>query len=164
MKLKKKLINIYLESGNKTNEEDVKFYFLWNALLMKAEKEDVSLRQSIRDYVEDIDDEIDIDFEDERLDVFYLSPVFEDLRVEEDKDIYYYEYYNTQRQARFNDDYILSIKNFQRILQDNDISSMMMSVFKVYDYLMNLDNDNYNDRVIELMKASNYLLECILKV
>ena len=41
---------------------------------------------------------------------------------------------------------------------------MMMSVFKVYDYLMNLDNDNYNDRVIELMKASNYLLECILKV
>ena len=26
------------------------------------------------------------------------------------------------------------------------------------------DNDNYNDRVIELMKASNYLLECILKV
>ena len=97
MKLKKKLINIYLESGNKTNEEDVKFYFLWNALLMKAEKEGVSLRQSIRDYVEDIDDEIDIDFEDERLDVFYLSPVFEDLRVEEDKDIYYYEYYNTQR-------------------------------------------------------------------
>ena len=51
MKLKKKLINIYLESGNKTNEEDVKFYFLWNALLMKAEKEGVSLRQSIRDYV-----------------------------------------------------------------------------------------------------------------
>ena len=164
MKLKKKLINIYLENGNKTSEDDVKFYFLWNALLMKAEKEGVSLRQSIRDYVEDIDDEIDIDFEDERLDVFYLSPIFEDLRVDEDKDIYYYEYYNTQRQARFNDDYVLSIKNFQRILQDNDISSMMMSVFKVYDYLMNLDNDNYNDRVIELMKASNYLLECILKV
>ena len=64
MKLKKKLINIYLENGNKTSEDDVKFYFFWNALLMKAEKEGVSLRQSIRDYVEDIDDEIDIDFED----------------------------------------------------------------------------------------------------
>ena len=51
MKLKKKLINIYLENGNKTSEDDVKFYFFWNALLMKAEKEGVSLRQSIRDYV-----------------------------------------------------------------------------------------------------------------
>lgn len=163
MKLKKKLINIYLENGNKASEDDLKFYFLWNALLIEAEKEDVSLRQSIRDYVEAVNDEIDIDFEDERLDVFYLSPVFEDLRVEEDKDIYYYEYYNTQRQSRFNDDYILSIKNFQRILQDNDISAMMMSVFKVYDYLMSLDNDDYNDRLKELMKASNYLLECLLK-
>ena len=41
---------------------------------------------------------------------------------------------------------------------------MMMSVFKVYDYLMNLDNDDYDERLNELLKASNYLLECILKV
>ena len=39
---------------------------------------------------------------------------------------------------------------------------MMMSVFKVYEYVMALDNDNYDDRVKELISASNYLLKIVL--
>ena len=57
---------------------------------------------------------------------------------------------------------ITILQNFQRIIQDNDLSSMMMSVFKVYEYVMALDNDNYDDRVKELISASNYLLKIVL--
>ena len=165
MNINKKLVKEYIKNANNTKEEDLIFYYLWNAFVKKIENEkaeNTSLRQGIRDYVETNSDDFEIDFEDERLDVFYLSPIFNDLRVEEDKDTYYYEYYNTSKQTRFNDDYLLSIKNFQRIIQDNDLSSMMMSVFKVYDYVMSLDNDNYDERVKELIAAANYLLKIVL--
>lgn len=165
MNINKKLVKEYIKNANNTKEEDLIFYYLWNAFVKKIENEkaeNTSLRQGIRDYIEASSDDFEIDFEDERLDVFYLSPIFNDLRVEEDKDTYYYEYYNTSKQTRFNDDYLLSIKNFQRIIQDNDLSSMMMSVFKVYDYVMSLDNDNYDERVKELITAANYLLKIVL--
>lgn len=165
MNINKKLVKEYIKNANNTKEEDLVFYYLWNAFVKKIENEkaeNTSLRQGIRDYIEASSDDFEIDFEDERLDVFYLSPIFNDLRVEEDKDTYYYEYYNTSKQTRFNDDYLLSIKNFQRIIQDNDLSSMMMSVFKVYDYVMSLDNDNYDERVKELITAANYLLKIVL--
>lgn len=165
MNINKKLVKEYIKNANNTKEEDLVFYYLWNAFVKKIENEkaeNTSLRQGIRDYVETNNDDFEIDFEDERLDVFYLSPIFNDLRVEEDKDTYYYEYYNTSKQTRFNDDYLLSIKNFQRIIQDNDLSSMMMSVFKVYDYVMSLDNDDYDERVKELIVAANYLLKIVL--
>ena len=167
MNINKKLVKEYIKNANNTKEEDLVFYYLWNAFVKKIENEkaeNTSLRQGIRDYVETNNDDFEIDFEDERLDVFYLSPIFNDLRVEEDKDTYYYEYYNTSKQTRFNDDYLLSIKNFQRIIQDNDLSSMMMSVFKVYDYVMSLDNDDYDERVKELITAANYLLKIVLFV
>lgn len=165
MNINKKLVKEYIKNANNTKEEDLVFYYLWNAFVKKIENEkaeNTSLRQGIRDYIEASSDDFEIDFEDERLDVFYLSPIFNDLRVEEDKDTYYYEYYNTSKQTRFNDDYLLSIKNFQRIIQDNDLSSMMMSVFKVYDYVMSLDNDDYDERVKELIAAANYLLKIVL--
>ena len=150
MNINKKLVKEFISNASNTKEEDLIFYYLWNAFVKMIENEkdeNTSLRQGIRNYIEANSEDFEIDFEDERLDVFYLSPIFNDLRVEEDKDTYYYEYYNTSKQTRFNDDYLLSIKNFQRIIQDNDLSSMMMSVFKVYEYVMALDNDNYDDRV-----------------
>ena len=165
MNINKKLVKEFISNASNTTEEDLIFYYLWNAFVKMIENEkdeNTSLRQGIRNYIEANSEDFEIDFEDERLDVFYLSPIFNDLRVEEDKDTYYYEYYNTSKQTRFNDDYLLSIKNFQRIIQDNDLSSMMMSVFKVYEYVMALDNDNYDDRVKELISASNYLLKIVL--
>ena len=165
MNINKKLVKEFISNASDTKEEDLIFYYLWNAFVKMIENEkdeNTSLRQGIRNYIEANSEDFEIDFEDERLDVFYLSPIFNDLRVEEDKDTYYYEYYNTSKQTRFNDDYLLSIKNFQRIIQDNDLSSMMMSVFKVYEYVMALDNDNYDDRVKELISASNYLLKIVL--
>ena len=165
MNINKKLVKEFVSNANKTKEDDLVFYYLWNAFVKKIEnekEENVSLRQGIRNYIEANSEDFEIDFEDERLDVFYLSPIFNDLRIEEDKDTYYYEYYNTSKQTRFNDDYLLSIKNFQRIIQDNDLSSMMMSVFKIYEYMMTLENDNYDDRVKELIQASNYLLNIVL--
>lgn len=165
MNINKKLVKEFISNASNTKEEDLIFYYLWNAFVKMIENEkdeNTSLRQGIRNYIEANSEDFEIDFEDERLDVFYLSPIFNDLRVEEDKDTYYYEYYNTSKQTRFNDDYLLSIKNFQRIIQDNDLSSMMMSVFKVYEYVMALDNDNYDDRVKELISASNYLLKIVL--
>lgn len=165
MNINKKLVKEFVSNANKTKEDDLVFYYLWNAFVKKIEnekEENVSLRQGIRNYIEANSEDFEIDFEDERLDAFYLSPIFNDLRIEEDKDTYYYEYYNTSKQTRFNDDYLLSIKNFQRIIQDNDLSSMMMSVFKIYEYMMTLDNDNYDDRVKELIQASNYLLNIVL--
>ena len=165
MNINKKLVKEFISNASNTKEEDLIFYYLWNAFVKMIENEkdeNTSLRQGIRNYIEANSEDFEIYFEDERLDVFYLSPIFNDLRVEEDKDTYYYEYYNTSKQTRFNDDYLLSIKNFQRIIQDNDLSSMMMSVFKVYEYVMALDNDNYDDRVKELISASNYLLKIVL--
>lgn len=165
MNINKKLVKEFVSNANNTKEDDLVFYYLWNAFVKKIEnekEENVSLRQGIRNYIEANSEDFEIDFEDERLDAFYLSPIFNDLRIEEDKDTYYYEYYNTSKQTRFNDDYLLSIKNFQRIIQDNDLSSMMMSVFKIYEYMMTLDNDNYDDRVKELIQASNYLLNIVL--
>ena len=165
MNINKKLVKEFISNASNTKEEDLIFYYLWNAFVKMIENEkdeNTSLRQGIRNYIEANSEDFEIDFEDERLDVFYLSPIFNDLRVEEDKDTYYYEYYNTSKQTRFNDDCLLSIKNFQRIIQDNDLSSMMMSVFKVYEYVMALDNDNYDDRVKELISASNYLLKIVL--
>ena len=165
MNINKKLVKEFISNASNTKEEDLIFYYLWNAFVKMIENEkdeNTSLRQGIRNYIEANSEDFEIDFEYERLDVFYLSPIFNDLRVEEDKDTYYYEYYNTSKQTRFNDDYLLSIKNFQRIIQDNDLSSMMMSVFKVYEYVMALDNDNYDDRVKELISASNYLLKIVL--
>lgn len=165
MNINKKLVKEFISNASNTKEEDLIFYYLWNAFVKMIENEkdeNTSLRQGIRNYIEANSEDFEIDFEDERLDVFYLSPIFNDLRLEEDKDTYYYEYYNTSKQTRFNDDYLLSIKNFQRIIQDNDLSSMMMSVFKVYEYVMALDNDNYDDRVKELISASNYLLKIVL--
>ena len=165
MNINKKLVKEFISNASNTKDEDLIFYYLWNAFVKMIENEkdeNTSLRQGIRNYIEANSEDFEIDFEDERLDVFYLSPIFNDLRVEEDKDTYYYEYYNTSKQTRFNDDYLLSIKNFQRIIQDNDLSSMMMSVFKVYEYVMALDNDNYDDRVKELISASNYLLKIVL--
>ena len=165
MNINKKLVKEFISNASNTKEEDLIFYYLWNAFVKMIENEkdeNTSLRQGIRNYIEANSEDFEIDFEDERLDVFYLSPIFNDLRVEEDKDTYYYEYYNTSKQTRFNDDYLLSIKNFHRIIQDNDLSSMMMSVFKVYEYVMALDNDNYDDRVKELISASNYLLKIVL--
>ena len=165
MNINKKLVKEFISNASNTKEEDLIFYYLWNAFVKMIENEkdeNTSLRQGIRNYIEANSEDFEIDFEDERLDVFYLSPIFNDLRVEEDKDTYYYEYYNTSKQTRFNDDYLLSIKNFQRIIQDNDLSSMMMSVFKGYEYVMALDNDNYDDRVKELISASNYLLKIVL--
>ena len=91
MNINKKLVKEYIKNANNTKEEDLVFYYLWNAFVKKIENEkaeNTSLRQGIRDYVEANSDDFEIDFEDERLDVFYLSPIFNDLRVEEDKDTY----------------------------------------------------------------------------
>lgn len=105
----------------------------------------------------------DIDFEDSRLDIFYERPIFEDCRVEEERDVYYYQDFNINRNHRPNDDYILSIRNFQHILEDSDLIALYMSIFKIHDYIYNQKTGKYDERDKRLIEGANYLLECGLK-
>ena len=167
MNLKNKLINDFYNNGKNANEKDVKLYYYWNAFLNIVEEnkdENIGLRAGIRAFIENNIEDMDgnVDFEDSVLDVLYERPVFEDLRVEEERDLYYYEDFNTNRQMKANDDYLLSIKTFQRVLEDSDLISMYMSVFKIYNYVLNKENDKYSERETRLIDASNYLLECAL--
>jgi len=151
-----------------TNEEDVKLCFLWNVLCQYALNEDdvkESLRASIRKLIENNFEAFDkdIDYENELIDVFYELPVFSNLTIEEDKDIYYYQDFNTNLSFRKDDDRLLSIKNFQSILEDSDLVAFYMSIFKVYDFVKNNEDDNYTDRQLRLIKGSNYLLSAALK-
>lgn len=168
MNLKNKIINNFYSLGIKEKEEDVKLYYLWNAFLticeMNKESSD-GIRAGIRRFIETNYDDTDkdLDYEDFSLDVFYERPVFEDLRVEEDRDLYYYQDFNTNRNIRANDDYLLSIKTFQRILEDSDLISLYMSIFKVYNFIVGSMNDKYDERTTRLIVGSNYLLETALK-
>ena len=166
MKLNKSLIRELYENGNKAKESDLKLYYLWNSFVKLIEEnkgENESLRQGMRNYLEAVSEDLEIDYEDSVLDVLYENPVFEDLRIEEGRDVYYYEYFNTSKQTRFNDDFTLSVKNFQRILSDSDITAMIMSIFKVYDYMMRSQDDKYDEHTRRLIEAGNYLLDVILK-
>ncbi len=166
MKLNKRLIRELYENGNKAKESDLNFYYLWNSFVKLIEEnkgENESLRQGMRNYLEAVSEDLEIDYEDSVLDVLYENPVFEDLRIEEGRDVYYYEYFNTSKQTRFNDDFTLSVKNFQRILSDSDMTAMIMSIFKVYDYMMRSQDDKYDEHTRRLIEAGNYLLNIILK-
>lgn len=168
MNLKNKIIKSFYELGLKEKEEDLKLYYLWNSFLEISQlnkEESDGLRASIRRFIEtNIDDiDADLDYEDFRLDVFYERPVFEDLRVEEDRDLYYYQDFNTNRNIRANDDYLLSIRTFQRILEDSDLISIYMSIFKIYNFIVESTNDKYDERVKRLITGSNYILETALK-
>ena len=166
MKLNKRLIRELYENGNKAKESDLKFYYLWNSFVKLIEEnkgENESLRQGMRNYLEAVSEDLEIDYEDSVLDVLYENPVFADLRIEEGRDVYYYEYFNTSKQTRFNDDFTLSVKNFRRILSDSDITAMIMSIFKVYDYMMRSQDDKYDEHTRRLIEAGNYLLDVILK-
>lgn len=166
MKLNKRLIKDLYENGIKAKASDLKFYYFWNSFVKLIEdnkEENESLRQGMRNYLEAVEENLEIDYEDSVLDVLYEGPVFEDLRIEADRDIYYYESFNTQRQLRYNDDYTLSVKNFQRILSDSDITAMMMSIFKVYDHILRSQDDKYDEHTKRLIEAGNYLLDIILK-
>ena len=97
MKLNKRLIRELYENGNKAKESDLKFYYLWNSFVKLIEEnkgENESLRQGMRNYLEAVSEDLEIDYEDSVLDVLYENPVFEDLRIEEGRDVYYYEYTN----------------------------------------------------------------------
>ena len=158
LRLAKKYYNLSLSQ----NENDLKFHLLFEAmvLLSQANKETSdSNRQAIRRLIEKnlTAFECDVNFENEVLDVFYDRPVFNDLFVEQDKDVYYYEDFNTNKSYKTNDDYVLSIRNFQKIVDDSDIISFYMSMYKIYECL--LDKDEYSEYEIKLLKASNYLLE-----
>ena len=59
--------------------------------------------------------------------------------------------------------FTLSVKNFQRILSDSDMTAMIMSIFKVYDYMMRSQDDKYDEHTRRLIEAGNYLLDVILK-
>lgn len=168
MNLKNKIIKSFYEAGLKETNEDLKLYYLWNVFINICEmnKQDGDgLRAGIRRFIENNIDDMDsnLDYEDFRLDVFYERPVFEDLRVEEERDLYYYQDFNTNRNIRANDDYLLSIKTFQRILEDSDLISLYMSIFKIQNYILNCNNDNYDDRTNRLIAGSNYLLETALE-
>lgn len=168
MNLKNKIIKSFYELGLKEKEEDLKLYYLWNSFLEISQlnkEESDGFRASIRRFIEtNIDDiDADLDYEDFRLDVFYERPVFEDLRVEEDRDLYYYQDFNTNRNIRANDDYLLSIRTFQRILEDSDLISIYMSIFKIYNFIVESTNDKYDERVKRLITGSNYILETALK-
>lgn len=168
MNLKNKIIKSFYELGLKEKEEDLKLYYLWNSFLEISQlnkEESDGLRASIRRFIEtNIDDiDADLDYEDFKLDVFYERPVFEDLRVEEDRDLYYYQDFNTNRNIRANDDYLLSIRTFQRILEDSDLISIYMSIFKIYNFIVESTNDKYDERVKRLITGSNYILETALK-
>ena len=166
MNLNNKLIDIYYKNGKEEKDIDCKLYFYWNTFLMlvnESKEYNVGLRQGIRDYIENNRDyiEMDIDLEDSRLDVFYEAPVFEDLR-KEDVDIYYYQNFNTSKPNRSNEDYYMSIRNFNKVLEESDVISLYMSILKIYNHIKELDDDNYNERTTRLIEASNYLLECAL--
>lgn len=168
MNLKNKIIKQFYENGLKENNKDLKLYYYWNSFLNICEmnkQESDGLRAGIRRFIENNLDDCDsnVDYEDCILDVFFERPVFEDLRVEEERDLYYYQDFNTNRNIRANDDYLLSIKTFQRIIEDTDLISMYMSIFKIYNFVLNSDNDKYSERVIQLIDASNYLLEAALQ-
>ncbi len=167
MKLKAKMAKKYYDSALNEKDMDVKFCLLWRALFLLSE-DNKSLgkgaRQGLREYIETEYEAFDsnVDFEDERLDVFYERPFFSDGRVEEDRDIYFYQDFNTNRQYRSDDDYVLSIRSFQKILEESDLVSLYMTIFKIYDYIIVKENDNYSERDKRLLEGSAYLLECAL--
>ena len=148
--------------------EDLKFHLYFEAVNLLAQENKQlgdSNRQALRRYIEShiTAFEADVNFEDFLLDVFYERPVFSDLHVDENRDVYYYEDFNTNKSYRTNDDNVLSIKTFQRILEDSDMVSFYMSIYKVHDYLFEENKSEYSDYEKRLIKASNYLLECALK-
>lgn len=159
--LKLRLAKRYYQDALSENDEDIKFHLLFETviLLSQASKEaSDSNRQAIRRLIEKnlTAFECDVDFENEILDVYYNRPVFNDLLVEQDKDVYYYEDFNTNKSFKTNDDYVLSIRNFQKIVDDSDIISFYMSMYKIYECLF--DKEEYSDYETKLLKASNYLL------
>ena len=166
--LKEKLAKKYYELAQNEKEADIILHLLYQSLILKAELEkgpNEGLRASIRSLVENHLDEFDrdIDFEDSRLDIFYERPIFEDCRIENERDIYYYQDFNVNRNHRPNDDYILSIINFQHILEDSDLIALYMSIFKIHDYIYNQKTGKYDERDKRLIEGANYLLECGLK-
>lgn len=165
-RLKKRLARKDYELSLNEKDEDIKFHLLFESLNLLAQQEKQigdSNRQAIRRLIENNLDafEAGVDFEDYVLDVFYERPVFFDLHVE-DKDVYYYEDFNTVKAYRANDDNVLSIKTFQRILEDSDMISFYMSIYKIHDYLYESDRNEYNEYEVRLIKASIYLLESAL--
>lgn len=166
--LKEKLAVKYYEASLNENNADVKFSLLFEALVSLAQANKVNnegKRQTIRRLIESniTAFECDVDFENEILDVFYERPVFNNLVVESDKDVYFYEDFNTNKTFNTNDDYVLSIKNFQRIVEDSEIVSFYMSIVKIYDYIFEQNKTEYSDYENRLIKASAYLLECAIK-
>lgn len=162
-KLKRRLARNDYNQAKSEKQEDLKLHYLFEAINLLAQEDKQigdSNRQAIRRLIEENSDafEANVDFEDFVLDVFYERPVFSDLHVE-DKDVYYYEDFNTIKAFKANDDNILSIKTFQRILEDSDMASFYMSIYKIHDYIYDQNKNEYSDYETRLIKASNYLLE-----